>query len=58
MFTVCVPFVVSPHIYVDPIYAMDVVAAVLFCVDYYIGMLPNILIWTYQLFIFSNPNLV
>ena len=54
---VCLPFFDWPHIWIDPIYVVNVVAVVLFCVDTYIGLLSHILAWSYQLFIFGNPTL-
>ena len=58
MCTVHVQFAVSPHSWVAPIYEVNVFAAVLFCVDNYVGLIPHILAWIYQPFIFGNPNLV
>ena len=53
-----VTFVILPNRLVDPIYVVNVVAAVLFCVDIYVYLLPHILAWSYQLFVFGNPTLV
>ena len=49
---------VLPHIWVAHIYVVNVVASVLVCVDIYVGMVPHIPEWIYQLLIFGNTNLV
>ena len=46
------------HIWVATIYVVNVVADVLFCVDTYVGLLPHILSWIYQLSVFVNPTLL
>ena len=46
------------HIWVATIYVENVVADVLFCVGTYVGLLPHILSWSYQLFIFGNTTLI
>ena len=56
MFPLRVTFVVFPHICVDPIYMVNIVAAVQICVHIYVGLLPHILEWSYQLFIYGNPT--
>ena len=51
-FQVCVPFVVYHHIWVPPIYAANFVSTVLLYVDIYVGLMPHILAWRYQLCVF------
>ena len=43
---------VLPHIWVAAIYAVNVVAAVLVCVDIYVDLLTHILAWRYPMFIY------
>ena len=58
MCPLCMLFVVLHHIWVAPIYAVNFVAAVLFFVDTYVGLLTHILAWGYQLFVSGDPTLV
>ena len=58
MFPLRVEFFVFTHIWVTPIYVVNIVAAVLVYVDIYVGLLPHILAWRYQLFVSNNPTSV
>ena len=49
-----VPFFVLPCIWVAPICVVNVVTRVLV----YVGLMPHILEWSYQLFIFGNTTSV
>ena len=49
MCPVCVPFFVWPHIWVSTIYVVNVFVAVLLYVDNYVGLMPHIMEWKYQL---------
>ena len=46
------------HIWVARIYVVNVMAAVIICADIYVGLLPHILEWSYQLFVYGNPTSV
>ena len=49
MCTLCVPFVVFPHIWVAPVYAVNVVATVMVCVNIYVVILTHITMkWDFQ----------
>ena len=52
MYPLHVLFVVLQHIWVVTIHVVNVVTAVLICVDIYVGLLPHIPEWSYQLFFF------
>ena len=54
----CVPFFVLAHRWFAPIYVVDVVDPVLMYFDTYADLLPHILAWIYQLWIFGNTTLV
>ena len=58
MCPVCVSFVALPQIWVTFIHVVNVVADGLFFVDTYIGLLPHILEWIYQLFFLAIPPYV
>ena len=58
MFTFCMSFIVLPHIWFVPIYAVNVVADVMVCVDIYVVLLTHILSWIYPLFLSVNPTSV
>ena len=58
MFPLRVEFFVFTHIWVTPIYVVNIVATVLVYVDIYVGLLPHILVWNYPLLFFGNKNLV
>ena len=49
MCQVCVLFVVWDHVWVAPINVVNFVAVVIIFVDTYVGLLPHILVWIYQL---------
>ena len=58
MCTLHVPFFVFAHMWVAPIYVVNVVADVLVCVDVNVGLLPHIPAWRYQLLVFGNTTSV
>ena len=51
-----VSFVVLTHRWVSPIYAVNVVATLMVCVDIYVVLLPHILAWNYTLLVYGNNN--
>ena len=58
MCTHLVIFVLLPHIWVAPIYAVNVVAYILVCVNIYVVLLPHFLAWSYQLLVSGNTTSV
>ena len=56
--SVYVTFVVWDHRWVTLIYVVNVVADVLVCVDIYVGLIPHISAWSYQMLVFGNHTLV
>ena len=58
MHKVHVPFIPPPHRWVATIYVVNVFDTVLFCIDTFVGLLPHILAWSYQMLTFGNTALV